>query len=116
MIEIETAVILALAAFIIASISKGFLSAAGKDFWTLLKSRTKNRFIKEVEVDPEFIAHIFPVQNCTWIPEENLANKEKHQWTYYPHPNNGKRCYRLVGEGKFAKKEYFMVTPNAIRV
>jgi hypothetical protein len=45
-----------------------------------------------------------------------LANKEKHQWTYYPHPNNGKRCYRLVGEGKFAKKEYFMVTPNAMRV
>ena len=115
MMELDITVIIALTLFCLGILFKGFLSAAGKELWSLLKDKILERLTKEEEVEPEFKAIIYPIQNCTWIPEENLPNKEKHNWFYYPHPKNGKKCFRLVGEGKFPKKEYFMVTPNAKR-
>ncbi|ACR11964.1 hypothetical protein TERTU_4457 [Teredinibacter turnerae T7901] len=113
--EFENAVIIALVVFCLSVLFKGFLSAAGKDLWVFLKESLLQRMEKEMEVGPDFKAKVYPEQNCTWIPEENIQNKERHKWAYYPHPKNGKKCFRLVGEGKFTRKEYFMVTPNAKR-
>jgi hypothetical protein len=114
--EDEVALTIAILVLCLTIMFKGFFTAAGKDLWSFLKEKFLRHVEKEIEVESEFKAKLYPIQNCTWIPEENLSNKERHNWIYYPHPKNGKKCFRLVGEGKFAKKEYFMVTPNAKKV
>jgi hypothetical protein len=112
----EIVIIASSVVFCLGVVFKGFFSAAGKDLWAITKLKFKGIVKSDFEVETDFKPKIYKVQNCTWIPEENLENKENHKWKYYPHLKSGGRCYRLVGEGKFAKKEYYMVTPNAERI
>jgi len=116
MLEMKTALITASIFVCVGVIFKGFLSAAGRDLWAYSKKKISGYLERELEVDSGFKAKVYAIQNCTWIPEENIENKENQKWKYYPHPKNGKKCFRLIGEGKFAKKEYFMVTPNANKI
>jgi hypothetical protein len=100
----------------ISVILRGFLSAAGKDMWEHVKEKTKSLRRIPTEVPNDFKASIYPVSNCTWIPESNIQNKEKQKWKYYPHPKTKGKCYRSIVKGNVIEKEYFMVTPEAKKV
>ena len=95
--------------FVIGALSGSFLGAAGKDLYDFVKRQFKQSY----EVDPGYVSTLYPPQNCAWIPEENLKNKEKNKWGYHPHPARGGKCFRTTSNSKFPKKEYLMVTPNA---
>jgi hypothetical protein len=97
-------------------IFRGLFSAAGKDLWDYIKENTANLRRVSMEVPHDFKAVIYPIQNCTWISEENIKNKEKHKWKYYPHPKSGGKCFRTLNKGNVVLKEYFMITPDAKKV
>ena len=104
------------AGFVLGTFFGSFLSAAGASAWRSVAELAKEGLKSEHEVEPSFRSALYAEQNVDWIPEGNLKNKETHSWTYHPHPNRVGKCYRVSGEGKFLKKEYLMVTPNAQRL
>jgi hypothetical protein len=102
--------------FVLGAVVGSFFSSAGADLYALAKRSALRAITTEHEVEHDFKSTIYAEQHCAWIPEENLPNKEKHKWQYCPHPKLGGRCYRVLGNEKFPRKEYLMVTPNAQRV
>ena len=57
---------------------------------------------------PEPSAH----DDYVWVPEFDLHDREVEGYTYYLHPSDGAKCYRLVQRGKHVSHEYLMATPK----
>lgn len=114
--EMTEKVIWGIGGFIAGIFFKTFVSEFSKDLYKYTKSKVKFLMQSEHEVESEFKSQIYAKSNYTWIPSENVDNKLKNKWFFHPHPQYGGKCIRIVGDPKFPKKEYLMVTSGAKRI
>ena len=98
----------------------GFLTKAGEDAWTSVLSRVRNRLWppppQPVEVDGTFVPTQYPPGSCGWVPELAVYEAEQRRLTYYPHPESGSKCYRMVPHGSRLVKEFLMVQPGTEKI
>jgi len=98
----------------LAAFFTGFLKKLGEDAWGALKGRLFPKPPEPVLVPTDFEPTLFKPGSCEWVREEYLSDKKAQRYTYYPHPNGGAPCYRVVvGMGHNQNKEFLMAKPDA---
>ena len=91
----------------------GFLKKFGEDAYAALKSKWFPKPPEPVKVDGKFVPSAFEPGKCAWVPEYKAYDYEAQNYSYYPHPNTGEKCFRVVGEGSC---EFLMVSPDAKKI
>lgn len=91
----------------------GILRGAGQDIWRSLKQKLFPPPLPPIKVDSRFEPVGYEPDSCVWVREERLYENEKSGHTYYPHPQNGAKCYRETGAGQQRWSEFLMLRPKA---
>ena len=94
----------------------GFLKKAGEHAFTLVASKIHPKPPEPEQVDGKFYPTIFAPSDCAWVNEVKLYEYEAKGYTYYPHPKNNARCFRITSDGTRRLKEFLLVKPEAQRV
>ena len=90
----------------------GFLKKAGEDFYSWVKNKVNPKPPEPVQVDGKFVPSMFEAGSCAWVRQERLYEFEEQAYTYYPHPKNGARCFRVTTDGSRPLTEFLMVKPG----
>ena len=100
----------------IAAFGTGFLQKAGEHLFIYLKNRINPKVPEPEQVDGRFVPAAFPPSECVWVNEGKLYDYEQKGYSYYPHPKNNARCFRLTSHGLHPLKEFLLVQPGAKEV
>jgi len=98
---------------IVGAFGAGFLKKAGEDFYLWAKTKVHPTPPEPIQVDGKFVPSLFEPSACAWVRQERLYEFEEKAYTYYPHPKNGARCFRVTSDGSRPLTEFLMVTPGA---
>lgn len=99
-----------IAAFAI--IGSGLLKAASSDLYKWIKNKLSPPPIEPVLVERNFEPEKKEGKSFSWVSEEKLFRLETEGYSYYLHPNNKAKCYRLVRSGNGNQfKEWLMEKP-----
>lgn len=96
-----------IAGFVIGALSGSFLSAAGRDLYDFVKRQLKQSH----EVEPGYVSTLYPPQNCAWIPEENLKNKEKISGAITRTPLEAANAFVLLVTQNFRRRNILWLRP-----
>ena len=91
---------------------RSFISAAGKDAWCWFKHKFRPPQLKPIEVEENFSETITEGGERAWVRDAKSHDREAEGYTYYPHPNNGEKCFRRTKSGDKRYIEWLMVKPN----
>jgi hypothetical protein len=91
----------------------GFLQKAGEETFSALSRKINPGPPDPVQVDGKFSPTKFAPVDCAWVLEVKLYEYEQRGYTYYPHPKNGGRCFRVTSDGHRPIKEFLVVQPGA---
>jgi len=100
----------------IAAFATGFFKRAGERVFDYFANRFHPMPPEPVQVDGHFQPTRFAPSQCAWINEVKLYEYETKGYTYYPHPKENARCYRLTSDDMRSLKEFLMVQPDAKEV
>lgn len=95
----------------------GLFKKLGEESWLVLKGKIFPKPPEPIEVAKNFEPKIYEPGSCAWVPELKVVDKEAENYTHYPHPTNGAKCYRVVRSGNGnLYKEFLMAKPDAKKV
>ena len=94
----------------------GFLRKLGEDVYRTVKSKLFPEPPEPVRVDKSFKPSAFDPSKCVWVREGKVSKYEVQNYSFYPHPKNGGKCFRVTGDGSSTTNEYLMVAPDATKV
>lgn len=100
----------------IAAFSTGFLKKAGEHTFSWLASKVNPKPPEPEKVDGKFVPISFAPGVCSWVREVQLYEYDEKGYTYYPHPKNSARCFRVTSDGKNLFHEFLLVQPGAVEV
>ena len=100
----------------VAAFGTGFLKKAGEHAFTLIAGKMNPKPPEPEQVDGRFIPTSFAPGVCAWVREVQLYEYEETGYTYYPHPKNEARCFRITSDGMKPVKEFLLVQPGSVRV
>jgi hypothetical protein len=96
----------------LAAFGNAFLKKAAEDFYGWGKIKVRPPPPEPVEVHSGFVPTRYPPDSCGWIGPHQLVDCEAEGWTYYPHPKNDAKCYRIQSVSGRDFKEFLMVKPT----
>ena len=96
----------------VAAFGTGFLKKAGEHAFSYLVGKINPKLPDPEQVDGRFVPTRFPAGLCAWVREVQLYEYEQRSYTYYPHPKNNARCFRVTSDGKNPVKEFLLVRPG----
>ncbi|MGZ8984553.1 MAG: hypothetical protein ACXW11_11490 [Methylotenera sp.] len=91
----------------------GFFQKAGEHTFTFVKNKINLAPPEPEQVDGRFVQNICLPDKCAWVNEARLYEFEQKNYSYYPHPKNNARCYRITSDGHHTIKEYLLVQPGS---
>lgn len=97
------------------AIFSGFLKKFGEDAYVALKARWFPKPPEPTQVEARFAPPATGAAERAWVPESRVGDYEAKDYSYYPHRKTGGKCFRVVGEGSSARKEFLMVAPDATK-
>jgi hypothetical protein len=100
----------------VAAFGTGFLKKAGEHVFTLVAGKVNPKPPEPEQVDGRFVPTRFAPGVCAWVREVQLYEYEEKGYTYYPHPKNEARCFRITSDGMKPVKEFLLVQPGSARV
>ena len=90
------------------------MKKAGEDAYDKTKEKLFPAPPEPVKFSGKFAATAYAPGTCSWVPEDRLYEFEEKNYSYYPHPQTGAKCFRVVSLGGNAtREEYLMVQPDA---
>jgi hypothetical protein len=99
----------------VAAFGTGFLKKAGEDFYGWGKIKVRPPPPQPVQVASTFEPTLYPPGCCGWQNSYNVHDCEALGWTYYPHPKDDAKCYRIASDGRREFKEFLMVKPGSAK-
>lgn len=99
-----------------AAFGTGFLQKAGEHAFTFAAGKVNPKPPEPEQVDGRFVPTRFTPGICAWVGEIQLYEYEEKGYTYYPHPKNEARCFRITSDGVKPVKEFLLVQPGAVEV
>ncbi len=100
----------------VAAFATGFFKNAGEHAFAYIANKVHPAPPTPVQVNGKFAPVRFPPSQCAWVNEVKLYEYEAKGYSYYPHPQNGVRCYRVTSDGMRPLKEFLLVQPGAQEV
>lgn len=100
----------------IAAFGTGFLKKAGEHAFTHVAGKVNPKLPEPEQIDGRFESTRFAPGICAWVREARLYEYEEKGYTYYPHPKNEARCFRITSDGRDRIKEFLLVQPGAKEV
>mgnify|MGYP001239210881 CR=1 FL=1 len=101
---------------LVGAFGTGFFKKAGESFFAFIANKIHPKPLEPIQVGGSFVAEIYSPGQCAWVSETSLYEYEQKGYTYYPHPKNKARCYRMYPDGRLLLKEFLMVQPNATKL
>ena len=98
----------------LAAFGTGFLQKGGEKAFAYLDGKLNPKPPEPIQVDGRFVPTAFTPGECAWINGVKLYEYEEKNYTYYPHPKSGGKCFRITSDGRHALKEFLMVQPDAV--
>ena len=98
---------------VIAAFWTGFLQKAGEHAFTYFKNKINPKPPEPERVDGRFVPVAFSPSECAWVNEVKLYDYEQKGYSYYPHPKNNARCFRITSDSSRSIKEFLQVQPGA---
>lgn len=100
----------------VAAFGTGFLQKAGEHAFIYFKNKINPKPPEPEQVDGHFVPVTFLPGECAWVNEGKLYDYEQKGYSYYPHPKNNARCFRMTSDGRHHIKEFLLVQPGAKEV
>jgi len=98
---------------VLGAFGTGFLKKGGEDFYSWVKNKIHPKPLNPIQVDGQFVPSLYEAGSCAWVRQERTYEYEEKAYTYYPHPKNGARCFRVTSDGSRPLTEFLMVKPEA---
>jgi hypothetical protein len=100
----------------VAAFGTGFLKKFGEHAFTFFVGKINPKPPEPEQVDGLFVPTRFAPGVCAWVREVKLYEYEVKGFTYYLHPTNEARCFRITSDGMNPVKEFLLVQPGSARV
>jgi hypothetical protein len=97
----------------VAAFATGFLKKAGEYSFGYFTNKISPKEPEPIQVAGSFVPTQFAPSDCAWINEVKLYEYEEKGYTYYPHPKNKARCFRITSDGMKPLKEFLLVQQGA---
>ncbi len=97
----------------IAAFGTGFLQKVGEHVFAYIRDKINPKHPEPEQIDGHFVPVTFACSECAWVNEVKLYEYEQKGYSYYPHPKNNARCFRITSDGRHPIKEFLLVQPRA---
>jgi hypothetical protein len=97
----------------LAAFATGFLKEAGKHAFSYSMNKLNPKPPEPIQLDGKFVPSRFEPGMCAWVNEAKLYEYEQKNYTYYPHPKDNARCFRITSDGQLPVREFLLVQPGS---